>query len=359
MRDSELSAMQRRALGAVLLLAPAMRLYPARAAALAGRAAWLSPLLGLPALLGYGWLLHRLLSRRLPGEDAPALLRRSLGARAGGGAAFLIGLFFLFYAAFTLRGGAQRFMTTIFPQARPAPFVLSMGLLAALAASGPLRALGRCGKVILPLLLLALAFVLFAALPTVAVDNLLPLQPRDVPGALRGAAPGLDVLTAVLFVTLFLSAPGAPGRFAPDAVWISLLCLPLSLLGFTLVGNFGAELTASLQRPFFYLVRNLVFFQDVERVEALVVALWVFPDFLLVSCSLFACARCLAPALRLPERRIAPVCGVGASILACFLGRSAGSYTLLSERVVPLVGMSFALLLLPGCLLIGRWRKRI
>ena len=125
-----------------------------------------------------------------------------------------------------------------------------------------------------------------------------------------------------------------------------------------LVGNFGAELTASLQRPFFYLVRNLVFFQDVERVEALVVALWVFPDFLLVSCSLFACARCLSAVLKRPERPLAALGGAAAALLGCFLGRSAGSYTALSERIVPLVGMSLALLL-PLCLLLGRWRKKI
>jgi len=359
MREQDLSASELRALGAVLLLAPAMRLYPARTAALAGQAAWLSPLLALPVLLGYGWLLRHLLARRLPGEDAITLLRRALGERAGGAAAFLIGLFFLFYAAFTLRSGAQRFMTTIFPQAKPAPFVLSMGALAALAAAGPKRALGRCGKVILPLLLLALGFVLLAALPSVRIDNLLPLRPRDALPSLRGSAPSIDVVTGVLFVSVFLSTPGEPGRFTAGAIWIALLCLPLSLLGIALVGNFGAELTASLQRPFFYLVRNLVFFQDVERVEALVVALWVFPDFLLVSCSLLACGRCLSAVLKRPERQLAVLGGIAAAVLACFLARSAGSYALLSERVVPLVAMSLALVLLPGSLLIGRWRKRI
>lgn len=358
MSEHELTATQRRALGAVLMLAPAMRLCPARTAALAGPAAWLSPLLALPALLGYGWLLHRLLARRLPGEDAAALLRRALGVRAGDAAVLLIGLFFLFYAAFTLRSGAQRFITTIFPQAKSLPFALSMGALAALAAAGPLRALGRCGKVILPVLLLVLGLVLLAALPTAEWKYLLPLRPRDALPALRGAAPVLDVLTAVLFVSVFLSLPEEPGRFAPDAVWLALLCLPLSLLGAALVGNFGAALTASLQRPFFYLVRNLVFFRDVERVEALVVALWVFPDFLLVSCSLFACARCLSAVLKRPERPLAALGGAAAALLGCFLGRSAGSYTALSERIVPLVGMSLALLL-PLCLLLGRWRKKI
>ena len=359
MEQQQLTVRQLRALGAVWLLAPALRLYPATAAELAGRAAWLSPLLALPAALGYGWLLHRLLARRLPGEDTVSLLRRALGERASRAVLLLIGLFFLFYAAFSLRSGAQRFITTIFPQAKPVPFALSMGVLAALAAAGPLRTLGRCGKVILPVLLLTLGFILLAALPTVRLENLLPLRPRDALPALAGALPGLDVLAAVLFLSLFLSAPGEGQRFAPTAVWIALLGLLLSLLGLTLVGNFGAELTASLQRPFFYLVRNLVFFRNVERVEALVVALWVFSDFLLVSCSLTAGVRCLAPALDRPEKRLSILCALAAAVLACFLGRSAASYAALSERVVPLAGMSLALLLLPGCFLMGKWRRKI
>ena len=55
-----------------------------------------------------------------------------------------------------------------------------------------------------------------------------------------------------------------------------------------MTGAFGAPLTAQLARPFFVLVRTLSFFRTVERVEALVVMLWIFPDFLITALFLWA-----------------------------------------------------------------------
>jgi hypothetical protein len=71
--------------------------------------------------------------------------------------------------------------------------------------------------------------------------------------------------------------------FPALAKWSVLLCAVLSLLSAAVIGAFGAPLTGQLARPFFVLVRTLVFFRTVERVEALVVMLWVFPDFLMTA----------------------------------------------------------------------------
>ena len=45
------NARQLLSLGAVIALTPALRLFPARAAAIAGRAGWLAPLMALPLAL--------------------------------------------------------------------------------------------------------------------------------------------------------------------------------------------------------------------------------------------------------------------------------------------------------------------
>ena len=48
----EIAKRQLFSLGAVIALAPALRLFPTGTAQLAGRAAWITPLLALPLLLG-------------------------------------------------------------------------------------------------------------------------------------------------------------------------------------------------------------------------------------------------------------------------------------------------------------------
>ena len=51
MEERNIERRQLLSLGVLLFLAPALRLFPAEAAASAGRAAWLTPLAALPMLL--------------------------------------------------------------------------------------------------------------------------------------------------------------------------------------------------------------------------------------------------------------------------------------------------------------------
>ena len=55
-------------------------------------------------------------------------------------------------------------------------------------------------------------------------------------------------------------------------------------------------LTAQLNHPFFTLLRNISLFHAVERFGALVIGLWVLPDFVLVSMLLTLAVNCLRAA---------------------------------------------------------------
>ena len=86
------------------------------------------------------------------------------------------------------------------------------------------------------------------------------------------------------------------------------MLLMVTAVSLAVLGNFGAELTARLTRPFFSLVRNLEFFGSLERIEALVVTLWVFPDFLLVSALLYTAQHILRLCFDLDPSRPRGIC---------------------------------------------------
>ena len=362
------------ALCAVILLTPALRLYPAVPVAVAGRAAWLAAFIALPPLLAYGFFLSRLIGRRQAGEGLAELSRRAVGDRAAGPVLLGMSLWLLFYTAFILRSGADRFITTIYPNSGPGVFVLGLGLLGTLAALGPVRSLVRVAKLVLPLLLGALGIVLFTALVSVSKINLLPVTWQDLPALLAAALPAIDAVMAVPILALFLlpGCPPQPGGFRALAQWLCFACALLGLIGLAVIGSFGAELTARLTRPFFYLVRNLVFFGSLERVEALVVTLWVFPDFLMVSALLHAAQHCLRLALGCDAlwqgeavtdlrrgRWWIPLCGLAAVGTALLLAPDAASLRFLSRRLIPALQLGFALLALPAVYLTGRLRKTL
>lgn len=104
-------------------------------------------------------------------------------------------------------------------------------------------------------------------------------------------------------------------------------------------------------------MRNLVFFRSVERVEALVVALWVFPDFLIVSLFLRASREALSLSLgrrcrALNDRRVAlPLGAAAACAFALLAAPDAESLSLLSRRIIPACNLFFAFVFFPAILL--------
>lgn len=355
------------ALAFVIFLSPALRLFPSAAAAAAGRAAWLAAALCFLPAAGYLLFFCCLTGRRRAGEGLCALLARALPGRAGRMALGVLWLWLVVYAGFVLRSGADRFIVAVYPEAPAAFFVLTMAAAALAAAFSPYLAAARTAKLFLPLLVLVLALVLGASLAQMRAENLFPLYPKDLSGLPAGLLPGLDLLSWAVYAPAFALGEAAPRRLSRPRLLgaLALGCAALTLLGLTLVGCFGAPLAASLSWPFFSLVRNLVFFRSVERVEALVVALWVFPDFLIVSLFLRASHEALSLSLgrrfgSLGERSFAlPLGAAAACAFALLAAPDAQSLSLLSQTLVPACNLFFAFVFFPAVLLTGRRKGRI
>ncbi|MBR4550480.1 MAG: GerAB/ArcD/ProY family transporter [Oscillospiraceae bacterium] len=361
------------ALMSVAMFSPVLRLYPGLSAALAGRGAWLSPAAALPPMLAYAWLLLRFFRERREEEGLEELCLRALGDRAGRIALLLLGLWLLLYGAFLLRAGADRFVVTVFPAAAPRFFVISMGLAILPAALSGTRTLARMARLVFPPLLLLLTVLLLYALLKLDKTNLLPLTAADSASVALGALPVIDLLCPMLYLPGFLL--GKLDRkdlsLSRMFLWLTGAALLMTALGAAVLGAFGAELTVRLRQPFFTLVRNLVFFRGLERIEALAVSFWIVPDFLLCALLLKCGAACLRKALTPAKdtglRRflsrwgsLLPVpCGLGMLALGLFLGQDLPSFTRWSERVIPLCNLAVSLLLIPGIYVIGRARKRL
>lgn len=357
----------------VMMLSPALRFFPSAASESAGRAAWLCALLAFIPAGAYLFLARRLLERRAEGEGLCGLIERAIPGRGGRMALLVLGLWLCVYAGFILRSGADRFIVAVYPNTPASFFVLSMLLAALLAAFASYRNTVRTAKLALPavggVVALVLLFALFSlraenlALRTVSGESRLP----SFSGLARGVLGALDVLLWTIYAAALALGEGEKQRFSLPRLFgaLALGCAVLALLCADLVGCFGAPLTAELSWPFFSLVRNLVFFRSIERIEALVVALWVFPDFLIVSLFLRAARDCFFKAL---GRRfslfsrggiVLPFCALLALAFALLAAPDGAQLRLLSLRVIPAINLFFALVFFPLLLGFGAAKGRI
>ncbi len=362
---------QLRSLTAAALLGPITRLIPGSAAVLGGKTAWAGPLAALPFLLTYAWLLSRLRRRLSPGEGLPELALRQFGPRRGRLPLLLPGGWLLLYCAFLLRSGAERLQVTCYPRTSPTFFVVCLGLLATLAALGSFRSLLRLGRMVEPLLLGVLLLILLSAFSSLDPTELLPLSLQDAPALLCSAFPSLDLIGFALALLSMFPQAGEVGGFRRTGLWTCGLCLLLTALGAAVQGRLGASLSARFAVPFFALVRNLVFFRSLERVEAMVAGLWILPEFLLGGICLHGAQRCLRLALSDPPqdgvrrldlgkgRGLIWLCGGIAIGLGLLLGRDPVRLLLWSRTIIPWLNLAASFLLIPGLFLLGKRKKKL
>lgn len=371
MNGKALTEKQFAALVFTSLLSPLLRSVPRAAVYMAGRGAWLSVIPALLILLALGAFLGFLIRSLQPGEGYADLFFRWLGPVAGRAVLLLYGAWFLFYAGFVLRSGAERLVAAVYPESPLYPFVLVMLGLCLLAALGSLRAIGRTAFLIQSILLISLGVILFLAAPDMSIENLLPVPLDNVSGILLGGLPlsFIGALGACFpFLMKYVEPVEQPGKKSVSLVLaFLLLCLILSL---EVLGTFGPSLTQKLAFPFFLMVRDVSLFHITQRIEAVVVVLWMFADFILCTAMLRCAYETLRPVFSLPDPETEPLLSprrgrwllwVEAILvfISCYLvSRTSFQMPVLADRIIPFIGACYIYIGMPLCWCIGWLRGK-
>ena len=207
-----------------------------------------------------------------------------------------------------------------------------------------------------------LAPVLLLALLTAKdldLSLLLPLRGAEPLSVGAAALETANLLSLAFFFGFFGDRLSGRVRARDLRPWLLALLGVVALMTVESLGMFGPELTAKMRFPYFMLARDLSVLGALERAEPLVVALWVFPDFLLISLLLALGAKCLRRALGLRQRRWhCLVCAVAAVAAALTLPGELAAFRFLSETAVPLLSAALGFGPLPPLLLLSRLREK-
>ncbi len=366
MKENYLTQKQFAALIFTSLLSPLLRSVPRASVLIAGRGVWISMIPALLLLLALVAFLSVLIRQLRPGEGFADLFLRWMGPVTGRIVLILYGIWFLLYAGFVLRSGAARLVAAVYPESPIFPFLITMLGLCLLAALGTVRALGRTAFLLQSFLLTALALILLSAAPNISLNNLLPVPLDNVSGILLSSLPfaAMGSLGACFPFLLGYSQPiKEPGRQSVPLV-LGFVFIGL-ILCLEVIGTFGPGLTAKLSFPFFLMVRDISVFRITQRIEAVVVVLWIFADFILCTAMLRCTYAILKTVFSLPEPDNEKIFSLrngrwlllaeALLVLASgyFISRSSFETAELSDRVIPLIGACTIYIGMPLCWFIG------
>ena len=343
----------------VSLLAPMIRILPVSAAMISGKAAWLTPLPAMGAGWLFLWCIRRLTKTAPPGMGLAGLSIKSLGRTGGRIFCAVFALWLTFYAGFLARSASERIISAIFPNGTPPLLVLATLSAALLAAWGSLRSLARAAELFMPLLLIVLSVITLSALSQVQLENLLPVTYLDTGRILAGALPAFDVIS---LSAVFLFLKGNVQKARPERPFPWLLILTASAIAVTVVtvGAVSPQLCVRLQNAFFAVIRDVQVLGLLDRIESVVVAIWIVTDFTLLS-ALFIIISQIWRSVFLTEKRtifIIPS-GVLSAAAAFLIAPNAFQLLRWSRLLIPAANLFMTAVLTPLVLVIGKLRKKI
>ena len=324
-------------------------------------ASWLAPLAAAVPILIIAWVMNRLVRNRNDGDGLINVFMNILGTRLGKLLSLLYAIWSILYAGLILRSGAERFLSTVYGGQSLSVFIVVGLVIAVIGATGRLTSLASSAEIFV-LFLAGMFLIVFGfSIYSINPENLLSISVLDAVPVMRASIP--VIYTVAPFVYLYFLAGGvrkSEKALGTTVRWlISILIIVLLLLVAT-IGTFGVNLTGVIQSAFFSMARNISIFGTVERIESLVVVIWVAADFVMVASMIMVACEIVSVVFEASERRALVIpCGIAVLLAACFCAPNAFALEIIFDSVVPVVTIALIYAVMPLVLIIGWIRKKV
>ena len=357
MSNQTISLRQYMAVVFVALFSPASRLIPRASIQAAGASSWVGVFVAAPILLLLILLVRRLL--KLGGEEngLAGAFEAAIGKTAGKYVTLVFGLWLVLYGGFLLRSGGERLVSTVYTNGSVFSFMAAMLLPAVIAARGKTRFAIRCGCVIMLAFGLTLILIFAASVPSVRWEDVWP--PELGGETLLSALPIVDVLSPWVYFS-FLRGEVESGNHAVRRAFLGIAAplFAILVLLITTIGILGVGLSEKLQFPFFVMIKNLRIFHVVERIEALVVMIWMMTDFVCIMLTLMSAAEAFRSCFGGKRKGYVLTLAALMLLTGASIVTNSFSFQRFSERIIPGIHLILVFALLPAVLGIGVMRQR-
>ena len=361
MQNEKINYRQLIGMMSVGLFSPMIRLLPNSVARLAGNAAWLSPLVSLIPILAYLFFIRAFMKNCEKEEGMGEVICRAIGSVGGRIVLVLYVLWLTLYAGFILRYSGERLMSTVFYNGNLKFFVVVMCLLAIMGSIGKLSSAARSAEIFWPFLVLTLTVVFGFSIMNLDVKKLLPISYRNALSVAEGALPIINVISPWVY-GMFLRGyvTDSEKNIEQGTKRVIFLHVIITLLLVTTIGTIGATGTSRMNNAFFVMIRTISLFNTLERVESIVISMWVLSDFVYITFVLTIVGEIVRIILNASSRRWFSLgAGIIAFFLAFLVAPNAFSLVKISEMLIPILNLIFVYIILPVIFAVGKIRKKI
>ena len=262
---------------------PSIRLIPTYAAQRAKQAAWLSPIISTVLLLLLG-LVWQVLYKRYKDCSLMEIYCDITGSIAGRIIAVIYLLWMILLTALYIRYFAIRLVGAIYPNTSISIFTISMLVIVTYTLRFGLPVLARFNEVVLPFLVLVFFLLFLMMIPNIKTEMLTPVSLRSILPVVRASVGSTGILAYFTFIFIFGNRINNKESIKKSSAEMSMfLTAALVLIQISILGTFGYRVAQRTQLPFLVAVKQISVMNIFEKVESIVVSVWVLSDFVIIS----------------------------------------------------------------------------
>ncbi|WP_042167469.1 GerAB/ArcD/ProY family transporter [Paenibacillus gorillae] len=280
-------------------------IMPTIVAAYSKQDAWLS--MALATLMGLVLgAVFAAIANRLQRQSPITALQNRIGKAAGGFMGLLF-LFNFFMGGLTLMSEMSQFMTTqMMPETPVNAILLLFMAVIIIAYRYGIEAFARLSELLFPLFLFLFLFMVVFLTPQVDISNMKPMLARGLTPVIQGAIPAF-VTGFTEMVVLLMLVPHVTGKvkLTKPILWgYAIGGLILFIVVDLCVLVLGPSLMETKYYPTFVLAQKITIGQFLERLEVILMLIWIITVFFKTLLLFFALTAGTAQVFGLKESRM-------------------------------------------------------
>lgn len=260
-----------------------IRFVPNYTARYAKQAAWLTPVASFFLLMLLFLILHSI-CKKYPQNSLPDAIENIIGKIPGKVVGGLYLLWLIVPISLYSRYYVERLVNTIFPNVDKRIFIIVMLLLIAYMLRSGIVVIARMNEIIFAVILVSFISITILIFPELELKRITPISSLDILPVLK-ASIGISELWIYILYVFFIgdkiNNKEKTKKFGFKAsIFVTIMTMSLIVI---VIGSIGYSVVERLPLPYFAAVKQISLFNTLEKIESIVVILWVAGDFILIS----------------------------------------------------------------------------
>lgn len=343
-----------------VIFTPAIRIIPVYTAERAKQAAWLSPVAAIVMLIVLSFI-WQALYKKYQGYSLMEIYSDITGKIIGRILAAVHLVWMVLLTALYVRYFAIRLIGSIYPNISLNIIIISMLAVIVFTLRYGLTTLTRLNEIILPLLLGIFFLLIILMIPNIKLGFLTPISYRSILPILNASIGIMGLLVYFTFLFIFGDRISNKDKIKKTGIKISLfLLIVMTATIVVTLGTFSHSVAQRTQFPFLIAVKQISLFNTIERIESVIVALWVISDYILISFLTMCTLHILKFLFKLSDTKpFISIYMIFIYMLSLYIAGSVFEMEELSSIIIIPGNIALGFVLPAIILLIGKIRKKV